>query len=155
MTERMSLDDAREEFRVPEAKAFFMALVPAMSIRMRMTDALRQRGFASIRPLDQAISFHIFVWEIAGGGGGTRQGAIVDHFVGVPRGTVRESLKRQVRQGILHCAMVPRPGGRTASPLYHPGPVVAEIANEFFEENMLIHIRMANAFAAYRERLGR
>ncbi len=132
---RLDPDTLRPELRSPEMHRVMLAYVELLAGRLKVVEEYRRRGIA-ITVTDSIITLSIFTWAHEG----TRPQYLID-TLGMPRRTVRDSLTRLERQGVVV---------REANGRYYPAQVVAEISNTFWDRHSLDIRRLCDTISDYR-----
>jgi hypothetical protein len=132
--------DLRDEYHHPEMRAMLLTYLNMMVGRLDAIERFRRGGVSSMSYLDLTIVVYAFIWA---GEGGSRE-MHVTNTLGAHRRSVRDSLAKLVRGGILH---------RDKDGYYFPTVTAAEIANGLFESWHEEMRAMCDAYEAYRNAL--
>jgi hypothetical protein len=135
MPSRMDPSALKPEYRTPEMRALMIGVLHVLAGRLRVVADLQRDGWP-LTYVDTVVNLQVFAF----GHEGTHQQVIID-TLGVPRRTVRDSLKRLEETGL-----VVREGR-----LYFPSEVTARFANEMCGEAIAQIGRACDLMNDYRE----
>jgi hypothetical protein len=139
MPERMDDNDLRPELRSDEALQVAITYLDLMANILHIIDTFRKNGAPSMTFTDYVIAVHVFGFRETG----TRAQTLIDYML-VPRRTIRDSLARMERDGI-----VLRRDGR-----FYPTAIVPVVFNQVADLNMEKLNRLCDAIGEYRKILG-